>query len=88
MIGKKVLTVFTPTYNRAHTIRRTYNSLCRQTVKDFIWLVIDDGSVDDTSILVRKWQNCDNNFEIQYVYKENGGLHTGYNNRYRVMYVY
>lgn len=79
MIGKKMLTVFTPTYNRAHTIGRTYNSLCRQTVKDFIWLVIDDGSVDDTSILVRKWQNCDNNFEIQYVYKENGGLHTGYN---------
>ena len=42
---KKTLTIFTPAYNRAHTIGRTYESLCRQTCKDFEWLVIDDGSL-------------------------------------------
>ena len=42
----KILTVFTPTYNRAHTLMRTYRSFCRQTCKDFDWLVIDDGSTD------------------------------------------
>lgn len=47
----KTLTVFTPTFNRAHTIVRTYESLCRQTCDDFEWLIIDDGSTDDT----RKW---------------------------------
>lgn len=46
-----LLTIFTPTYNRKHTIRRTYESLCRQTCKDFEWLIIDDGSVDGT----REW---------------------------------
>ena len=39
---KKTLTIFTPAYNRAHTIGRTYESLCRQTSKDFCWLVVDD----------------------------------------------
>ena len=47
----KTLTVFTPTYNRKHTIGRTYESLCRQTCKDFEWLIIDDGSSDGT----REW---------------------------------
>lgn len=47
----KTLTVFTPAYNRRHTIGRTYDSLCRQTCKDFEWLIIDDGSSDGT----RQW---------------------------------
>lgn len=47
----KQLTIFTPAYNRKHTIGRTYESLCRQTCKDFEWLIIDDGSVDGT----REW---------------------------------
>lgn len=47
----KTLTVFTPAYNRAHTLTRTYESLCRQTCGDFDWLIIDDGSTDGT----RKW---------------------------------
>lgn len=79
------LTVFTCTYNRAHTIGRTYESLCRQTCKDFIWLVVDDGSTDNTGELVKQWQDKDNDFEIRYAYKENGGLHTGYNKAIELM---
>lgn len=74
-----VITVFTPSYNRKHTLHRCYESLLRQSNKSFIWMIIDDGSTDGTEDIVRQWQMCDNGFEIQYVYKENGGLHTGYN---------
>lgn len=75
---KKTLTVFTPTYNRAHTIGRTYESLCRQTCKDFEWLIVNDGSVDDTREVVHKWID-EKILPIKYFEKENGGLHTGYN---------
>lgn len=77
-----ILTVFTPTYNRAHTLPRTYESLCRQNCKNFIWLIVDDGSTDDTAELVRGWQSRDNGFEIQYIFKENGGMHTAHNVAY------
>lgn len=50
------LTVFTPAYNRAHTLPRTYESLCQQDCKDFIWLIVDDGSTDETADLVKGWQ--------------------------------
>lgn len=76
------LTIFTPAYNRAHTLPRTYESLCRQDCKDFIWLVVDDGSQDSTGELVRRWQEADNGFEIRYIYKENGGMHTAHNTAY------
>lgn len=76
------LTVFTPAYNRAHTLPRTYESLCRQGNKDFLWLIVDDGSSDNTAELVRSWQSKDNGFEIRYVYKENGGMHTAHNTAY------
>lgn len=76
------LTVFTPAYNRAHTLGRTYESLCRQSCKDFVWLVVDDGSSDNTAELVRLWQAQDNGFEIRYIYKENGGMHTAHNVAY------
>lgn len=79
MNTKPILTVFTPAYNRAHTIGRTYDSLCRQTSKDFKWLIIDDGSTDNTGEMVKQWMSLDEGFEIRYVWKENGGLHTGYN---------
>lgn len=75
----KLLTIFTPTYNRKDTLIKGYKALLRQKNKDFIWLIIDDGSSDDTKTVVHEWMNRDNGFEIQYVYKENGGLHTGYN---------
>ena len=76
------LTVFTPAYNRAHTLPRTYESLCNQKCKDFCWLIIDDGSTDDTEQLVKGWMEKDNGFEIQYIYKENGGMHTAHNMAY------
>lgn len=75
MIG---LTVFTPTYNRAYCLPNAYEALKRQTCKDFIWLIIDDGSADGTGELVSGWQKEDSGFEIRYVRKENGGLYSGY----------
>ena len=53
------LTVFTPAYNRAHTLPRTYESLLAQNCKDFVWLIVDDGSADNTAELVRSWQEKD-----------------------------
>ena len=77
----KTLTVFTPTYNRAHTLTRTYDSLCRQTCKDFEGLVIDDGSTDNTYELIQGFID-ESVIPIRYIYKENGGLYTGYNTAY------
>lgn len=79
---KPILTIFTPTYNRAHTIGRTYESLKKQNCKEFIWLIIDDGSTDNTSKLVEQWKNESCGFEIRYIYKENGGMHTAHNIAY------
>lgn len=50
-----IFTIFTPTYNRAHTLTCTYDSLCRQTCKDFEWLIIDDGSTDNTRELIQEF---------------------------------
>lgn len=77
----KTLTVFTPTYNRAHTLPRVYESLKAQTCQDFEWLVIDDGSTDGTGELVQHWI-AEAVIPIRYIYKENGGLYTGYNTAY------
>lgn len=77
-----VLTVFTPAYNRAHTLHRCYDSLKTQSCKDFIWLIIDDGSTDNTAELVKEWQKNDNGFEIRYIHKQNGGMHTAHNTAY------
>lgn len=77
----ELLTVFTPTYNRVHTLPRVYESLRRQTCDDFIWLVIDDGSTDGTERLIEGFA-AEAPFTIQYIKKENGGLYTGYNAAY------
>lgn len=77
------LTVFTPAYNRAHTIERTYLSLKNQSCKDFLWLIIDDGSTDNTEEMVNKWKKVDNGFDIIYIYKKNGGMHTAHNVAYQ-----
>lgn len=74
----KLITVFTPTYNRAGLLHRVYESLVRQTNQQFKWLVIDDGSTDETQAVVEAFVQ-ENRIEITYVYKENGGLHSGYN---------
>lgn len=75
----KLVTFFTPTYNRAHILHRCYESLCGQENFNFKWLVVDDGSSDGTEERVREWISRENRFEIQYIYKENGGLHTAFN---------
>ena len=62
----KTLTIFTPAYNRAHTIDRTYQSLIRQTCKDFLWLIVDDGSTDGTKKLVEGWIR-ENKIPISYI---------------------
>lgn len=83
--NKPTLTIFTPAYNRAHSLHLCYESLLKQSCKDFKWLIIDDGSTDNTKDLVESWQKKDNGFEIQYEYKENGGMHTAHNRAYQLI---
>ena len=71
-------TVFTATYNRAHTLRRVYDSLQSQTMQDFEWLIVDDGSTDDSETCVREMKAQDR-IPIRYVKKGNGGVHTAHN---------
>lgn len=74
-----MLTIFTPAYNRAHTLPRLYESLRRQTCKDFEWLVIDDGSKDNTAALFDQWIKDDNDFSIRYHKVVNGGKNRAVN---------
>ncbi len=73
------ITVFTPTFNRADLLPRLYDSLKNQTLYNFMWLIIDDGSTDNTEDIINNMIKSTNEFEIKYIKKENGGLHTGYN---------
>lgn len=73
-----LITIFTPTYNRAHTLHRVYDSLSAQTLRDFEWLLIDDGSTDDTGNLVAGWMRAAN-FPIRYLRQENAGKHFAHN---------
>ncbi|RKQ33502.1 glycosyltransferase family 2 protein [Oceanobacillus halophilus] len=77
----KQLTIFTPTYNRAYCLQICYESLKRQTCKDFVWLVIDDGSTDNTKELVEGWKR-ENEIEIIYHWQENQGMHGAHNAAY------
>ncbi len=72
------LTVFTPTYNRKDLLARAYESLCRQTVKDFEWLIVDDGSTDNTDDIVKGWID-EGRIRIRYRYRENGGKMRAHN---------
>lgn len=74
----KKLTVITPTYNRAELLKNLYQSLEQQNNKDFIWLIVDDGSSDHTKEVVSEIMNKAS-FHIDYVWKENGGKHTALN---------
>src|SRR5690625_4035365 len=75
------LTIFTPTYNRAFCLHKCYESLLKQSCKDFIWLIIDDGSTDETEEMVRGWIN-DDLIHIQYHWQENQGMHGAHNTAY------
>lgn len=77
----KKLTVFTPTYNRAYCLHVCYESLKSQTNKEFIWLIIDDGSTDYTQQLVEQWKREDA-IEIRYIFQENQGMHGAHNTAY------
>ncbi len=71
-------TVLTPTYNRAQTLPRVFESLKRQSFQDFEWLIVDDGSTDDTHALVAQWKETAG-FPIHYIYQENQGKHAAHN---------
>lgn len=73
-----MFSVCTPTYNRRDCLNRVYESLQRQTCRDFEWIVIDDGSTDGTEELVRDYA-AKADFPVVYRYKENGGKHTAVN---------
>lgn len=68
---RPLFTVFTPTYNRAHTLPRLYASIRRQTLRDFEWVIVDDGSTDGTEALVQRWLDEDNDFPIRYFWQPN-----------------
>lgn len=72
------ITIFTPTFNRVNLLTNVYKSLKAQTNKNFIWLIIDDGSTDDTEKTVKKWIK-EKKLTIEYYKKQNGGKHTAYN---------
>lgn len=72
------LTVFTPTYNRADTLRRTFESLAQQTSRDFMWLIVDDGSTDSSGEVVAAWK-AKADFQIDYLYQRNAGKHNAHN---------
>lgn len=73
-----IFTIFTPTFNRAHTLYRVYESLCLQTFKDFEWVVVDDGSEDNTEELIKNWKQ-NSSFPIIYYKQENKGKHIAIN---------
>lgn len=77
MIEEIFFTVFTPTYNRGRFLNKVFESLKKQSYLNFEWLIIDDGSTDDTETIVNGFQT--KKFPIIYHKKDNGGKHTAYN---------
>lgn len=73
-----LITVFTPTYNRAYIIKQLYDSLCRQTSQDFEWLIVDDGSTDNTKGLISTFIS-ESKISIRYFWQKNGGKHSAIN---------
>lgn len=73
-----MLTIFTPVYNRADMLTRLYRSLCDQNCNDFEWLVVDDGSTDNTASIIQSFVN-EGKINIRYCKKANGGKHTAHN---------
>lgn len=77
----KAITVFTPTFNRAYCLGQLYESLLRQTTTDFCWLIVDDGSSDNTKDLVAGWI-AEQKIPITYCYQDNQGMHGAHNTAY------
>lgn len=75
---RHLFTVVTPTYNRAHTLGRVYSSLCEQSFQDFEWVIVDDGSTDNTRSMVMKWQQ-EASFPIHYMWQKNQHKKTAFN---------
>lgn len=75
----KLLSIVTPTYNRSTLLRRCFESLCAQTDNRFEWIIVDDGSTDETAQTAAAFQREKPEMPIRYVYKENGGKHTALN---------
>lgn len=73
-----MITVFTPTYNRAYIIHKLYESLCEQTNRNFEWLVVDDGSTDNTLKIFKVFEE-EKKINIRYVKQENRGKHIAIN---------
>ena len=73
------VTICTPTYNRENCLNRLYESLKTQKCYDFEWVVVDDGSTDNTEILIKEFSEKEHNFPIKYIKKINGGKHTALN---------
>lgn len=74
-----MVTICTPSWNRSKTLPRLFESLKKQDNKDFEWIIVDDGSTDDTEMLVAAFMESFNQFSIRYLKKENGGRHTAIN---------
>lgn len=68
-----MITIFTPTYNREKTLKRLYESLRNQTSKNFEWVILDDGSQDNTELLINNFISIEKNFKIIYKKTENSG---------------
>lgn len=79
-----LITIVTPSYNRSNELPALYTSLCNQTDKDFLWLVIDDGSTDETECYIK---NISDNslFAVEYIKKANGGKHSALNIAFRTV---
>lgn len=73
-----MITIFTPSYNRKKELEKLYKSLLKQDIKDFEWLIVDDGSNDDTNEYIEKLKK-ENKIKINYIYKKNGGKQSAYN---------
>ena len=73
-----MISVFTATYNRANELKELYKSLQNQTYKDFEWIIVDDGSTDDTKKVVEGFIKNDD-MKIVYKYKKNGGKMSAHN---------